>query len=692
MWSVAYVAFTGPMEAGTSWLLIFLLFFNGFIQLFFLNIVRANLIEFEVGDATISDLKSWRVNVAHSVEYYDANYDKSLARRVCDTDAGLETSATQSDAYDTYKSYAGAAIDASFLAPGPSMCFVALTVWVLTIAGETNSIWANVRALYYSPTAPRTTVAEHDEGEYSFTALSRSRKFSVGFVLLVRSAICLALLWCGCLFLTVTIDMTDLLLNTVALEFVLGVDELIFSSLAPTKAQAYVDSHRGHAVPRPAAWKGIGVRTLVTMGSCVSLVGFLMYGVVLPNLEHIVEARDALCAGDRDFVIGEDGFGVPVWSFPAWIGDPSARPADDPDYRDRNYPDGGDVPYAQPDFSMASNYGSFSGATVNALVRQLGRVPEEECCYKGVCGTQGPGSACIEDDGSLYGKPWADAPGCCLVAKTFTQDVVGTDYSVGTKSEWTVPEAAAIWNPMCYDVLDLGLPYNQQLAAAVGDTVDSGPCGGCPANAPACVQETGECITPVCADLADYCQANTKTGKRARQLCPNTCGCNDPTSPLALFAGEQGCGDQCRRSGVYTQLLDELPCEDVAADDANFLAFLDDAAAVAQTWPSDWAGGLSQWVAAPSGILRAYGCAALDGTAGVPAYSFGSNPCVEEGWWFGVKPLSYFCPVACACYSGDPHCPTSCPARNGTEPDCPAYQKQYANSFPESTSCALAAE
>ena len=90
--------------------------------------------------------------------------------------------------------------------------------------------------------------------------------------------------------------------------------------------------------------------------------------------------------------------------------------------------------------------------------------------------------------------------------------------------------------------------------------------------------------------------------------------------------------------------------------------------------------------------MRAYGCAALDGTAGVPAYSFGSNPCVEEGWWFGVKPLSYFCPVACACYSGDPHCPTSCPARNGTEPDCPAYQKQYANSYPESTTCALAAE
>ena len=82
---------------------------------------------------------------------------------------------------------------------------------------------------------------------------------------------------------------------------------------------------------------------------------------------------------------------------------------------------------------------------------------------------------------------------------------------------------------------------NSMLLAAVDP---SAPCGGCPPNAAYCDGE--RCVTPLCADVAAHCAANTQTGIRARQLCPNTCGCNDPTSPLALFAGEQGCGDQCR--------------------------------------------------------------------------------------------------------------------------------------------------
>ena len=61
-------------------------------------------------------------------------------------------------------------------------------------------------------------------------------------------------------------------------------------------------------------------------------------------------------------------------------------------------------------------------------------------------------------------------------------------------------------------------------------------------------------------------------------------------------------------------------------------------------------------------------------------YTYGGNMCVEEGAWFPIKPLSYFCPVACACASGDPHCPTRCPekqATNASDPKsyCPDYQR-----------------
>ena len=58
------------------------------------------------------------------------------------------------------------------------------------------------------------------------------------------------------------------------------------------------------------------------------------------------------------------------------------------------------------------------------------------------------------------------------------------------------------------------------------------------------------------------------------------------------------------------------------------------------------------------------------GTKSLP-FLFGINACVEDGIFFPVKPLSYFCPAACGCKAGDPHCPDSCPARDETTPICP---------------------
>ena len=44
-------------------------------------------------------------------------------------------------------------------------------------------------------------------------------------------------------------------------------------------------------------------------------------------------------------------------------------------------------------------------------------------------------------------------------------------------------------------------------------------------------------------------------------------------------------------------------------------------------------------------------------------FGVGVNPCVENGFYYPVKPISYFCPVACGCRAGDAHCPDRCEAR-----------------------------
>ena len=202
--------------------------------------------------------------------------------------------------------------------------------------------------------------------------------------------------------------------------------------------------------------------------------------------------------------------------------------------------------------------------------------------------------------------------------------------------------------------------------------------------------------------MAPYCQDNTEAGTRARQLCPHTCGCDDPHYPLALSLPHSGCGPYCPSSGIYLQRLSRLPCEDIAKDDPVFTAFLDNWEAARWSWPYDW-----NWPSAGyiSG-LRHSGCGFLSnatamleaiavnraeglGSVSFPPFTQFLNICVESGSIFPVKPLSYYCPVACGCHAGDPHCPLTCPVRTATTPLCPEAQRSAtfnyftARAFPE---------
>ena len=72
---------------------------------------------------------------------------------------------------------------------------------------------------------------------------------------------------------------------------------------------------------------------------------------------------------------------------------------------------------------------------------------------------------------------------------------------------------------------------------------------------------------PVCANFEHSCKTGSTLGVRARQFCPQTCGCDDPLSDLALYLPASGCGEQCARAGPYIERRRALPCTDVSTDD-----------------------------------------------------------------------------------------------------------------------------
>jgi hypothetical protein len=294
-----------------------------------------------------------------------------------------------------------------------------------------------------------------------------------------------------------------------------------------------------------------------------------------------------------------------------------------------------------------------------------------------------------------------DAPSCCLASKLRVPGVTGGDFTLKSKSSESPEDAVRVWNPSCFDTLDtVEAEYVNLLQNAIGDVVDPTACGGsCGFQTPMCNASQGRCIVPTCADVKanGFCRESSLRGVRARQVCPQTCGCSEPRSPLALFAPRGGCGDKCMVAGEYRAARAALSCADVATDDPDFQALLDDFDAVRKAWPVDF----SQYLGVLVSILRREGCDFLAigtdrlslsslGPEEFSPYVFGLNLCVEGGSYWPIKPLSYFCPVACGCRGGDPHCPDSCPARTADTPTCPEWQQSYANSYPESTSCANA--
>ena len=60
-------------------------------------------------------------------------------------------------------------------------------------------------------------------------------------------------------YLCYTVGVEDLLLNAVALEFVMDTDELIYDCLAPVRAKRIVDNLVGFTIPIKS-WKGLDMR------------------------------------------------------------------------------------------------------------------------------------------------------------------------------------------------------------------------------------------------------------------------------------------------------------------------------------------------------------------------------------------------------------------------------------------------
>jgi hypothetical protein len=101
----------------------------------------------------------------------------------------------------------------------------------------------------------------------------------------------------------------------------------------------------------------------------------------------------------------------------------------------------------------------------------------------------------------------------------------GCENMMGSQPVWTNP---------AYD-MDVVTIYSfmNLLGGAFGDAL-GGACGLCPADKPFCDPNTETCQSIDCTMVEPYCLEDSTAGVRARQICPEQCGCADPSSKLVL--------------------------------------------------------------------------------------------------------------------------------------------------------------
>ena len=196
---------------------------------------------------------------------------ESLAKRVCDNDAGLEMSGEQASVAYNLFAYLGDGDGRDMSAIGTLMSSLALVIWTLSVVRELLSVCTMSRAVCAIPRGSRTRCSLAGDGGDTLTyqAISSSRLCALFITYAGRVALVVFLLIYGSLFLVYTIPLGDLLLNAVALEIVTTVDEVLFETLVPARVRRLV---RGAAPLRVRAQRAQHNGKRADTGGCISSI------------------------------------------------------------------------------------------------------------------------------------------------------------------------------------------------------------------------------------------------------------------------------------------------------------------------------------------------------------------------------------------------------------------------------------
>jgi hypothetical protein len=246
--------------------------------------------------------RTWRYMIGHSIEEVDGA-GHSLVARVCQMDESLSVARYQLEVLQNAEIYTKSLFFNGFFRVGPALCALTLTVWcilwIIEVFKSVEILFA-VLALPQSRYTHLATLAGHSGEEHAHMFISVSRKwiYLTVIVTAIRVGIGSLLLQQGSTWLIATDELPEIVLNGVALAFILDTDEMLFCVFVPMSLQRMIVSVEPLHVPvlpkRP------------TWAFMMLLSYFVVISLVLGrNADNKAEILSDLCEGKHDFVVSK---------------------------------------------------------------------------------------------------------------------------------------------------------------------------------------------------------------------------------------------------------------------------------------------------------------------------------------------------------------------------------------------------
>ena len=156
-------------------------------------------------------------------------------------------------------------------------------------------------------------------------------------------------------------------------------------------------------------------KNVLNLTFTMTLLAFVGVHYLLPQITMLQEAKDALCAGERDFVYTIDGLGSPAWSYTEGM-----APATPPTRPWINLSASDELLLNYPEYTLEK--------VLQGDMRNQGQPFDIELCPQADCynGTV---------DGVPVAKPESERPGCCLGIQTKVPEIEAGIFSVTSKSK-----------------------------------------------------------------------------------------------------------------------------------------------------------------------------------------------------------------------------------------------------------------